>query len=224
MGVGGFAGCCGPDHGEHEDDVEVTAETPQGLVEQPAGGRVGPAHHLLHAVGRADEMALVDAGLPAAADEEVLGMVGHAGDFVRHHLADRKNEVVTAFPDQLVELGRPGLFTYARAHMAHEFRFEGAHRHHVVTPVVHAKQVFRYTRIHLTDLLRSHGHMGAQGWQDIRERRSEMVIRHACDGTGPTVEAGEVWRYGEHLAAGADGAVGLDQGSTQIVFGDDGGG
>ena len=95
------------DHGEHVDQWQLGAELVLGVVQDAAQGRVGPAHHPFHAVGRADEVAFVDAPHPAAADENVFVVVGHAHHFVRHDLADREHQVVAAFPDQPIELGGP---------------------------------------------------------------------------------------------------------------------
>ena len=59
-----------------------------GVVQDLAERRVAAAHHPLHAVDGADEVALVDPLRAAGADEQVLVVVGHADHFVRHDLAE----------------------------------------------------------------------------------------------------------------------------------------
>ena len=51
----------GADHGEHVDQRQLAAELLLGIVQDAAERRIGPAHHAFHAVGRADEVAFVDA-------------------------------------------------------------------------------------------------------------------------------------------------------------------
>ncbi|GMF21421.1 unnamed protein product [Phytophthora fragariaefolia] len=63
---------------------------------------VGTPHHALHAVHRADKVGKVDTLTATGPNEDVLVKVGHAHDFVRHNLADRKHQIVATFP-QLAE-------------------------------------------------------------------------------------------------------------------------
>ena len=67
-----------------------------GVVEHVAHGIVGAAHDALHAVDGAQIVAAVDAFAAAGADENVLVVVGHADDFMRHDLADGENEIEAA--------------------------------------------------------------------------------------------------------------------------------
>ena len=78
-----------------------------GVIEDAPHRRVRAPHHPFHAVGRADEMAFVDAFLAARADEDVLVVIGHADDFVRNDLADGQNQIVFAGPDEVGQLRRP---------------------------------------------------------------------------------------------------------------------
>ena len=59
-------------------------------------GLIGAAHDALHAVDGAQVVAAVDAFAAAGADQNVLGVVGHADDFVGHDLADGENEIESA--------------------------------------------------------------------------------------------------------------------------------
>ena len=49
------------DDRQSKDHRQVVAEMIVGVVQDAADGRVGPAHHPLHAIGGGDEVTLVDA-------------------------------------------------------------------------------------------------------------------------------------------------------------------
>ena len=112
-------------------------------------------------------MAFVDALHPAAADEDVLVVIGHAHHFVRHDLADRKHEVVAAFPDQAIELGRPGAGPDALRRLANELRRDLADGDHAAAPVVLADQAAGQAGEHPLDLPIGHGGVRAQGRHDV---------------------------------------------------------
>ena len=92
-----IAGSVLGDDGLDVDDGQVRGEVLAGVVEDAADGRLGAAHHALHAVDGAEEVGAVDADGAAGADEDVLVAVGHADDLVRNDLADGEDEVVAAF-------------------------------------------------------------------------------------------------------------------------------
>lgn len=87
------------DHSLDVHDREVLNKVRRGVVEDPPQRVVGAAHHALHAVDCANEVREVDRVASASADKEVLVVVRHAEDFVRHDLADRQDEVVLATPE-----------------------------------------------------------------------------------------------------------------------------
>ena len=56
------------DDRQHEDQRQAAAEVLLGVVQDAPQRGIRPAHHPFHAVGRADEVALVDSLLAAGAD------------------------------------------------------------------------------------------------------------------------------------------------------------
>ena len=172
-----------------------------GVVEDASQRRVGPAHHPLHAVGRADEMALVDARHPARADENVLVVVGHADDFVGHDLADREDQVVSAFPHQAVELGRPRLAVNAFGRFGDELGRDLADGDDVAPPIVDADQPLRQRGKHAVQLPVGHGVVRAQGRHHVGQPIAEILVGHAGQRPGHAVGPGEIGRQGQHLAS-----------------------
>ena len=134
------------------DDGHVFGEVVAGVVQHAANGRVGAAHHALHAVDGAEEVAAMDADGAAGADEDVLVVVGHADDFVRDDLADGEDEVVAAVAEELVDLGGPGVVELALADLVHEAAGDFAEGDDVVAPVVDAEEAARSRAEHGGDL------------------------------------------------------------------------
>ena len=188
-----------PDHGQHVDQRQLAAEMVLGIVQDAAERRVGPAHHPFHAVGRADEVALVDAPGPARADEDVLIVVGHARHFVRHDLADREHEVVAAFPDQPIELGRPRTGPDPFRRVANKIGWDLANRNHVVPPVMLTDQPAGQGGEHPLELPVGHGDMRTQGRHDVGQPVAEIVIRHADQRPRHAVDPREIGRQGQNL-------------------------
>ena len=87
----------------------MAAEVVLSVVEDASQRRVRPAHQPLQAIGGAEEVAFMDAFQAANAHKQVLIIVGHADDLMGHDLADGQDQVVAAFPNEAVELGRPWL-------------------------------------------------------------------------------------------------------------------
>ncbi len=168
-----------------------------GVVQDAAQGRVGPAHHALHAVGRADEVAFVDALHAAAADEDVLVVVGHAHHFVRHDLADREHQVVAAFPDQPIELGRPRAGPQALRRLAHEIGRDLADGNHAVSPVVLADQAAGQAGEHPLELPIGHGGVRAQGRHDVAQPAAEILVGQARQQPRHAVGPREIGRQGQ---------------------------
>ena len=56
----------------------------------------------------------------AGSDEQILVVVGHADHFMGHHLADRENQIVSAFPHQPVELRGPRFAVDALGGFGHD--------------------------------------------------------------------------------------------------------
>ena len=58
-------------------------------------------------------MAIIDTSAATRSDEDVLRVVGHADDFMRNHLTNRKNQIVVPLRDQLIDLSWPGTIVKA---------------------------------------------------------------------------------------------------------------
>ena len=72
--------------GQNEQNRAFVQEMLHAVVEDFAYRRMVFSHHALHAVDRADHMGFVDHVAAADAYKEVLRVVRHADDLVRHNL------------------------------------------------------------------------------------------------------------------------------------------
>jgi hypothetical protein len=98
-----FAQC----HDRHDvDDADVLQVVLVGIVQDGADGRLGPAHHALHSVGRPEEVRPVYRVATARSDQHVLEAVGHPGHFVRHNLSDGEDGVVAPLDEAPVDFDR----------------------------------------------------------------------------------------------------------------------
>src|SRR5262249_17435303 len=79
------------------DDRHVLGEMVRSVIQNAAHGGIGAAHNPFHAVNGAQVVALINSFRAAGADEDILVVVGHADDFVRHYLAKREDEIEPAF-------------------------------------------------------------------------------------------------------------------------------
>ena len=79
-----------------------------GIVEYLSDGGVIPAHYPLHTVERAEHVRAVYHRAAAAADEDVLRVVCHADDLVRHDLTDGVDEIVVSADYSAVDLNVDG--------------------------------------------------------------------------------------------------------------------
>lgn len=205
------------DDGEDVEEGKVLAEFVLSVVEDAAERSVGAPHHAFHAVGGADEVAFVDAFHAAGSDEDVLVVVGHADDLVGDDLADGEDEVVAAFPDELVHLGGPGVGVDAVGDVGDKLGGDGADGDDVVAPAMGTDEAVREAGEHFVQLFGGHGDMGAEGGHDIDEGIAVVVVGHAGQRTGPAVEAGEVGRQDEDAFFGSDLVENGDEGVAQVV-------
>ena len=187
------------DHRQDVDEGQMLGEVVGGVVEHLADRRIGPAHDALHAVAGAEEVALVDAFRAAGADEDVLIVVGHADDFVRHDLPERQDQIVPALGDQPADLRGPGPVEPALADLADEGGRHLAQRGEAVSPVVHAEEAGRDVAEHLLDLRLGHREVRAQGRQDVGQRLA--VVLPGVTGQLPRsrVESRDVRRQSQDL-------------------------
>ena len=127
-----------------------------GVVEHGAHRILGAAHDALHAVDRAEVVAAIDAFAAARADQNVLGVVGHADHFMRHDLADGENQIEAAARDEAIDLRGPRVvqlaFGLSRMNSAGNF----AEGFDIGAPVVHAEEIVRHVAEHARELIGPH--------------------------------------------------------------------
>ena len=204
-------------YGLYVHNGKLGDEVLPGILEYLAYRATRTAHKPFHAIGRAYEMAFVDAFAATYAHENVLGVVGHSHDFVGHYLAYGKYEVEGRVQQQFVDLCRPVVMELALGDFFDVGSGYAAHGHYVVAPVVHAEQLLGSVAEHSLDLLVSHSSMRAQGRHNVGQGGSEIVIHHLGYRTCVGVEPGEVRRYGQHPAARPHGIEDLFQRRTHLV-------
>src|ERR1039458_10711959 len=95
------------DNGEYVDDRQMSQETIGRIIENLAHGILGAAHDALHPINRAQVMAAVYALSASRAHQNILVVIGHANNFMRHNLPDGKNKIEAAMRNQPVHLRRP---------------------------------------------------------------------------------------------------------------------
>ena len=191
-------------HRVNIDDGEMLGEVFGGVIQDAADRRVRPAHHAFHAIGRADVMALVDAFHAAGAYKDVLVVVGHADDFMRHHLADGENEVVPAGGNEIRHLRRPGKLDGTTGNFAHKRGRHFADRGDASAPVMNAEQTLGHTGEHFRNLRTGHRRVRAQRGQDIHQLLAIKLVREGGEFPGMRMKAGEVRGHHEHAMARAE--------------------
>src|SRR5579863_8832061 len=95
------------DNGEYVDDGQMSQEAIGCVIENVAHGVLCAAHDPLHPVNRTQVMAPVYALAASRAHENILCVVGHAYNFMRHDLADGENEIEATMHNEPVHLCRP---------------------------------------------------------------------------------------------------------------------
>ena len=195
-----------------------------GVVHQAAHGRIGAAHDALHAVHRAEIVALVDALAAACADEHVLVVVRHADDLVRDHLAQRKDQVETAIHQQPVHLRGPGEVELSFGLFADERGRHFAQRHQSVAPVVDVEQRARHVAEHRFELRFGHRRVCAERRQHGGEPFAVILIRQPRQLAGARVEAREVGRNAQHTPPFAERVEKAEEQLLQFVGRELGGG
>ncbi len=188
----------------HRKDVgqgEAVQEVLFRVVKDLAHRGVVTAHQLLHAVNRPQEMRFVDDLLPAAAHYDVLGVVGHAHNFMGNHLADGDNQIIGAFQDLSVDLHGDGKIQQSLGNLLHK----GSRYHpdfgHIAPPSVVDVGVQGNLRPEDTPFLTMvHGRMGSQGRQDLHYRWPQQAVKNGGYGPAHAVSPGTIWRNEQNLA------------------------
>ena len=168
-----------------------------GVVEDVAHGIFGAAHDALHAVDRAEVVAAVDALAAACADQDVLGVVGHADHFVGHDLADGEDEIESAARDEPIDLRGPRIVELAFGLFADELGRDFAEGFDVGAPVVDAEEIVRHGAEHARELVRAHGRMRAQRGQNRLEPVAVVLPRIAVSSPARECSRRLIGRNGE---------------------------
>ena len=140
----------------------------------------------------------------SGAHQDVLVVVGHADDFMRHDLADGKNQVEAALRNEPVDLRRPRIVELAFRLFADELWRNLAERLHIGAPVMDTEQIPRYIAEHVGDLVRPHGCVCAQRGKNRFEPVAVILPRIARQLAGAGVLAGFIGRYGKHAISLAE--------------------
>src|SRR5258707_1114503 len=80
-----------------------------GVIENVAYRILGASHDALHSINRAQVVTPIYALSSSSAHQNVLVVIRHADDFMRHDLADGQNQVEATLRNQTVYLRRPGI-------------------------------------------------------------------------------------------------------------------
>jgi hypothetical protein len=147
------------------------------------------AHHTLHAVDGADHVALVDHVAAAHADKQVLRMVRHADDLVRHDLADGEDQIIAGVHDAAIDLDRNGIAPEPLGDLAQIAARDLAQLFNVGAPVMNEKPTVRNVAEHCGGLLLRYGGVGAE--------RGENVHRAAAFGERMVIDVRDKTRIGK---------------------------
>ena len=181
---------------QHPEYRTVRKVVVEGVVEELAHGRVVAAHRLLHTADGADHVRLVYHVRAAAADEQVLRVVRHADDLVRHDLPRRDYEVVRLVHDEAVHLHVHGILPEALGNLLHLGGGNLSELHDVGAPVVDDHLGVRDVAEHRLPLGLRHRHVRAKRGQHVNFRalRRQQTVEHLRDEASVRVEAREVRR------------------------------
>ena len=159
------------------------------------------SHHALHAVNCADHVRFVDHIAAADADEQVLRVVRHADDLVRHDLTGRNDEVIAFVHHTAIDLHADRLMPEAICDF-----FQIACRYfadfdHIMPPVMDDHAFIGNALEHDLPLRFGNWLVCAEGGHDIDLRAlfGQQMIIDACDLSRLRVKACEVRRDDEHL-------------------------
>src|SRR6266404_5161818 len=186
------------DDGEYVHDGQMSQKAIGSVIENIAYGILRTAHDALHPINRAQIMAAVYAFSPSGAHQNVLVVVRHADDFMRHDLTDRENQVETALCNQPIYLGRPRIVQLAFRLLVDELRRDLAESLNVGSPVMHSEKLCRHGAKHSRDLLGLHGSMRAKSRQNPLQPFAVILPRVARQVAGAGMYTALIGRYNEH--------------------------
>ncbi len=157
-------------------------------------------------------MGFVDHIGAAHANHDILGVVGHAHDFVGDDLADGENQVIVV-PEDIVCLDLDFVIHLAIGEFRNHLGGDFAQGTDAIAPVVDLECALGNAGAeHHFQLRIGHGLVGAQGGHDVDMALSAVVFPdHRRDGARVGIQAGVVGGKQEHplrgLARGGDGLV-----------------
>src|ERR1035437_7497418 len=186
------------DNGEYVDDRQMSQETIGRIIENLAHGILGAAHDALHPINRAQVMAAVYALSASRAHQNILVVIGHANNFMRHNLPDGKNKIEAAMRNQPVHLRRPRIVQLAFRLLVDEVRRNLAEGLDIGSPVVDVKEFLRHGPEHSLNLLGLHGGVCAKRRQNRLHPITVVFPRIARQFAGARMRAALVGRHGEH--------------------------
>ena len=195
----------------------LRGEVVAGVVENAAHGRVGAAHHALHAVDGAEEVRAMNSDGATGADEDVLVVVGHADDLVGNDLADGEDEVVAAVAEELVDLCGPGVVDLSFGDLVEEGARNLAQGDDIVAPVVDAEEISRRLAVHGRDLGIGHALVGSERRKDVGQAVAVVLPGELGENAGLRVKASEIRGNGEDSLSAADGIQCGEESSAKIV-------
>src|SRR5258708_13913985 len=186
------------DNSEYVDDGQMPQKMIGRVIENIADRILRTAHDALHPINRAQVMAAVYAFSPSGAHQNVLVVVRHADDFMRHDLADRENQIETALCNQPIHLGRPRIVQLAFRLLVDELRRDLAESLHAGSPVMHSEKLCRHGAKHSRDLLGLHGSMRAKSGQNRLQPVAVMLPRVARQVARAGMYTALIGWYNEH--------------------------
>ena len=171
------------------------------VVEDLPHGRMVFSHHALHAVDRADHVRFVYHIAATHADEQVLRVVCHADDLVRHDLTGGNDEVVAFVHHAAIDLHADRLMPETLCDFFQIACRDFTDLHHVMPPVVDDHIFIGDAFEHDFPLRLGHRLVRAEGGHniDLCAALGQQMIIDACDLARLRVKAREIRREDEHL-------------------------
>ena len=193
-------------HRQHIHNRQLLQKLFRRVIQHPPHRRVRAAHHALHPVHRAQVMAAVDACGPARAYQNVLVAVRHAHHLVRHHLADRDDQVerravAGSLHQQAVHLRRPRKIQLPLRLLPDHAPWHLAQRHNVLAPAMRPEQPRRHPAEHSPERFRVHRRVRTQRRHHRQQTVAEQLIRHRGQLTRARMDPRGVRRQRQHPPA-----------------------
>ena len=191
---------CGADS-QDEQDRTLVQEVFHAVVEDLPHGRMVFSHHTFHTVDRADHVALVDHVAAADADEQVLGVIRHADDLVRHDLTGGNDEVVALIHHAAIDLHADWFMPETFGDFFQIVCRYFADLDHIMPPVMDDHAFIGNALEHDLPLLFGHRLVCAKGRHNVGLHApfGQQMVVDAGDFPRLRMEAREIRRDDEHL-------------------------